>query len=59
MFRRTLVRIIRQEQEEVEAEISREVQCGSPDAGRLVALRRTAQDLGRELEHYAPTGSAP
>lgn len=56
MFRRTLVSIIRREQQEIEAEITREEGQGHPDTGRLANLRREASDLGRELEHYSPPG---
>lgn len=53
MLRKVLFNIIRQEQREVEDRLEKEEHGPTPDQVRVAALRREAQNLGRELEHYA------
>ena len=52
MLRNALFNIIRQEQREIEDELEKEERSTTPDAGRMVALKREVTDLRRELEHF-------
>lgn len=52
MLRKALFNIIRQEQRQVEGQIEVEESSPSPDVRRVSSLRREADTLRQELEHF-------
>lgn len=52
MLRKALFNIIRQEQREIEDKLEVEEQRSAPDDRRVTTLRRQADNLRQELEHF-------